>query len=199
VIIRRVPKAPPSAPRRGNRISTLIGRLILAGLGWRVEGNVPDQAKFVIAWGPHTSYWDWLICIATLVAMRLNISWMAASELFWWPLGPFLRWLGGVPIDRSAHHGVVDEMIRQFTENQGFILSIAPEGTRSRVQKWKTGFYYIARGASVPITLLSLDYAKKVIAIGPFFNANPDADSDILQIRRHLKGVTARYPNHSDV
>lgn len=198
MILRKVPEAGAKVPRRGNRASTLTGRLILTLFGWRVQGNVPDLPKFVIVWAPHTSYWDWVICIGTLVAMRLNISWMAASELFWWPLGPFLSWLGGESIDRSAPHGVVDIMIRQFAEKTGFLLSIAPEGARAKVKRWKTGFYYIAKSASVPIVLISIDYNHKVIAIGPTFNTGPNAEHDIDLVRRHFQRVTAKHPDKSD-
>jgi 1-acyl-sn-glycerol-3-phosphate acyltransferase len=124
---------------------------MLRMLGWRIEGSFPNVPKAVIIAAPHTSNWDGAITLATVLAMRLNLSWMGKNSMFRWPFGRLLRWMGGIPIDRTATRGVVQASIDAFKTNESLLMVIAPEGTRAAVAgEWKLGFYPISSGAALP-------------------------------------------------
>ncbi|MFV1998612.1 MAG: 1-acyl-sn-glycerol-3-phosphate acyltransferase [Acidiferrobacterales bacterium] len=163
-------------------------------LGWKFAGNLPAEPRFVIAWAPHTSYMDWPVCISGMLALRLKSSWMVAHGFFWWPLSLLMKRLGGIPVVRHSSHNIVAQMVDYFTTRDQFVLAIAPEGTRKKVGKWKTGFLHIAKGASVPIMLMSLDYATKTLALGPTLNPTDDIESDMKKIQAHFRKFKARYP-----
>jgi 1-acyl-sn-glycerol-3-phosphate acyltransferase len=179
-------------PRRGNRISSAVGRYLLRLAGWRFEGSVPNIPRFVLIVAPHTSNWDFLLGITVMFALRLQVSWMAKSSVFRGPLGVVMRWLGGIPIDRSSRHGVVTQIIQEFNRRAQFILAITPEGTRRPVDRWRTGFYHIAHGAGVPILPLAFDFRLKVISIGKPFFPTGDVDADLQALRSFYTGVTGR-------
>lgn len=166
----------------------------MRSLGWKIAGNLPAEPKFVIAWAPHTSYMDWFVSVGCMLALRVRSSWMAAHGFFWWPLGLFMKRLGGIPVKRNRSHNVVAQMIDCFNSRDQFVLAIAPEGTRQKAKKWKTGFYYIATGANVPIMLMSLDYATKTFTLGPIFKVTGNAESDIKEIQAHFGKFKARHP-----
>jgi len=172
-----------------------VALLILKVSGWRKEGQVPQDPKFVVVGAPHTSNWDLPLTVILAFAFRKRIFWMGKHSLFCWPFGPFFKWLGGIPVDRSKGQNAVVQCIRAFKENDEFILAIAPEGTRTKVKRWKTGFYYIAMGANVPILLGSLDYRRKVGAIGPLMTPTGDIEADMKVIREVLATVTPRHPH----
>ncbi len=153
-------EVPEAVPQRGNRFTRFLGQLYTALIGWRFAGELPDLPKFVLIIAPHTSNVDFLVGLAPLFALGLRLSFMAKSSLFWEPFGTYLRWLGGSPIERKATGGYVQEAINQFEQRDQFILVITPEGTRTKVDRWKTGFYHIAKGAGVPILPLVFDYSR---------------------------------------
>lgn len=169
-------------PRRGNWLTAAIGGTVLAVLGWRVTGGFPNVPRMVMIGAPHTSNWDFVVALAAAFRLRLGFSWVGKHLLFRRPFDAFFRWLGGVPVDRRASHGFVGQMVDVFAARPQFLLAIAPEGTRKRVERWKTGFYHIARGAGVPIVLVSFDTARKVIHVGPSFDATGDLDADLRRI-----------------
>jgi len=133
-----------------------VFRVVLRCFGWRVEGQPPDAPKFIVAIAPHTSYWDWPILVAMAFKERVEALWMGKDSLFRSPLAWLFTWLGGISIDRSASHGIVNQMIDLYNARERLIIGLTPEGTRSRVEKWKTGFYRIAEGAHIPIVLVAL-------------------------------------------
>jgi 1-acyl-sn-glycerol-3-phosphate acyltransferase len=137
----------------------------------------------LLAVGPHTSNWDFVFGLAALFSLGIKISWMGKRTIFRKPFGRILRWFGGIPIERSASSGIVDTMINQFNKSKQFILALAPEGTRSKVDQWKTGFYHIANGAGVPILMVCFDYKDKVISFGPLIYPCGDAEVDIKKMQ----------------
>jgi 1-acyl-sn-glycerol-3-phosphate acyltransferase len=179
-------------PRRGSAFFRGFGHALLRLLGWRVEGEVPDIPKFVIAVAPHTSNWDFVVGMATMFALDLRLAFIGKHTLFRGPFGAVLRWMGGIPVDRSKHHGVVRDAVAAFSQMDRHILAIAPQGTRHPVERFKTGFLHIASGAGVPVVLASLDYGAKVVKLGPTIIPGPDADADRAAIERHFSGVRGR-------
>lgn len=167
---------------------------IMKMCGWQIEGNVPDIPKFVAIGAPHTSNWDFPIAMLTLFAFQLKASWMGKDSLFRGIFRPFFLWLGGIPIDRSKSNNLVRRSIQVFEANDEFILLIPPSGTRSKTASWKTGFYYIALGANVPIVLGYADFRRKVCGFGPVFYPTGDMETDLRKIQSFYADITAKYP-----
>jgi 1-acyl-sn-glycerol-3-phosphate acyltransferase len=162
--------------------------------GWKTIGQVPDLKKFVAIYAPHTSGWDLIIGICAKFIFDLRISLLAKKELFNFPLGPILRSVGAIPVDRSSSHNLVDQVVAMFNERDNFILALSPEGTREYAPKWKTGFYYIALKAQVPIVFTYIDFERKVVGFGPTFIPTGDADKDIETIKQFYRPVKGRHP-----
>lgn len=174
---------PPSAPRTGHAVGRWIGRTLLRLGGWKVAGEFPDRTKLVILAAPHSSGWDAVWGIATKLALGLDVKFMAKAELFRGPLGWLLRRFGGVPTDRGAPGGIVGEMATRFAQADRLWLAIAPEGTRRRVERWKTGFWRIAREADVPVLCAYFHYPEKTIGIGALIELTDDLQADMARIR----------------
>jgi len=180
-----------------NKILLYFSMVILKTTGWRAAGRKPDFPKFVLIGAPHTSNWDLPYALFIAIVLGIKINWMGKDALFRWPLNGFFKWLGGVPVDRSKSTNAVDQSIRQFHRHKDFILTIAPAGTRKSVKKWKTGFYYIAVGAEVPIVLGFLDYKRKVGGLGPTIYPSGDIEADMKTIRSFYDGVSGKHPERS--
>lgn len=178
-----------------NTFMAWLGLMFLKFMGWRVEGEIPDIKKFVIIAAPHTSNWDFPITLAVAFALKMKIYWMGKAAIFCWPFAAAVRWLGGIPIDRSKSHNVVEQSIQAFHKLEKLILLVPPEGTRKKVSTWKTGFYHIARGANVPIVLGFLDYRRKVGGIGPIFHPTGHIEKDMQTIRAFYAAVTGKRPH----
>ena len=185
---------PPQVPRRGSAACRFLGRCTLRMLGWDVEGMVPDLPKFVIAVAPHTSNWDFVIGIAVTFALDLRLAFIGKHTLFVGPFGPLMRWLGGIPVDRSAARGVVAESVAGFSGAGRRILVIAPEGTRRKVERFKSGFLHIAKGAGVPVVLATLDYGVKRVRLGPVVEPGPDVEADRARIEAYFAPIRGRHP-----
>ncbi len=166
--------------------------LLFKLLGWKTNGRMPDLPKFIVAVAPHTSNWDFPVGLAARSILRIrNAQFLGKSQLFKPPFGWFFRWLGGHPVDRSTSHDMVDQVVKIFDAHDKFILALAPEGTRKKVEKLRTGFYYIAKGAKVPIVPVGFDFAKKEVIIRePVFTTdNMEKDMEtLLQFYRSVKG-----------
>jgi 1-acyl-sn-glycerol-3-phosphate acyltransferase len=146
-------------------------------------GALPDASKFVVIAAPHTSNMDFVIGMSLVFAQSLDVRWIGKRELFRGPLGPFFRWLGGIPVDRNSPQGVVAEAIEAFRAHDRMILAIAPEGTRKSVARWKTGFHRIASGAGVPVVCGFFDTARREVGFGPAVVAGTDLEEDIERLR----------------
>lgn len=192
-----LPQLPPYIPRTHGPLVAAFGRRMLEFTGWRIEnieGGFPDVPKFVMVVAPHTSNWDVPVGLMAKFALRLSCKFIAKQSAFWWPLGTFLRAMGGVPVDRSAASDFVEQTVRIFSARDRLVLVITPEGTRSKVERWKSGFHRIARAAGVPVVLVSFDYSRKVIRLGPTFPATDDYARDLAAIQARITPEMARHP-----
>jgi 1-acyl-sn-glycerol-3-phosphate acyltransferase len=176
-----------------------FSRTYLRIFGWKVEGRMPDVPKFVMIAAPHTSNWDFPITMFLAFALEGKSYWMGKDTLFRRPFGTIMRWLGGIPVDRSRANSVVERMVGVFEEHEELIVIIPPEGTRGRVNYWKTGFYHIAHGARVPIVLGFVDYGRKAGGVGPMVVPTGDIEADMQLIRSYYAGVTGKYPEKTGI
>jgi 1-acyl-sn-glycerol-3-phosphate acyltransferase len=176
---------PPNAPQvRRNRLTRWIGRSILRMGGWRMVGRFPDIPKLVLIGAPHSSNWDGVWGFAAKAAMGLDIKVLGKDSLFKVPvLGAVLRYLGVIPVNRSAAHGVVEQAAAMIRSADRFWFGLAPEGTRKPVERWKTGFWKIAKAAEVPVLPAYFHYPDKIIGIGEPFQLGDDMNADLARIR----------------
>jgi 1-acyl-sn-glycerol-3-phosphate acyltransferase len=153
--------------------------------GWKVEGSLPTEAsKSVFIAAPHTSNWDLPYTLMVAFALRLNPYWMGKSSIFIWPFGGVMRWLGGISVNREQSSHLVAASAQAIRDADGPLqLIVPPEGTRSKVTYWKTGFYYIATTAQVPIVMAYMDYAQKRSGLGPLFHPSGDMEKDMIAIK----------------
>jgi 1-acyl-sn-glycerol-3-phosphate acyltransferase len=172
-----------------------MGRLFLGFYGWKTEGQLPEGKKFVIIAAPHTSNWDLPFMLAVSYVFGVRLSFLMKHTMFWGPFGPFFRWLGGIPVDRTARQNLVEQCVKILQEREELVLAIPPEGTRSKVRYWKTGFYWIANGAKVPILLGFLDYKRKVGGLGPTVFPSGDLNADLERIRGFYRDISGKHPS----
>jgi 1-acyl-sn-glycerol-3-phosphate acyltransferase len=183
------------------RQPSLLSRLFRKALvsiyhrnGWTAFGEVPSPRKFVLIAAPHTSNWDFLNFIGLTDDLGITPHFMAKKSLFRWPWKNFMLDMGGVPVDRSGNQNYVQAMIDEFAKRTEFMLTIAPEGTRGAVRKWKTGFYHIAVGAKVPLVLGMMDYAKKTGGLGPAIWPTGDFKADMAKVAELYATITPKHP-----
>ena len=175
-----------------NTLMHWLSRLVLWLSGWRIEGRAPDVPKYVLIAAPHTSNWDFPVTLMVCFALRLRVYWMGKSSLFP-PIGAgLMRWLGGIPVNRERCGNLVQGTIEAFQRSQRLTVIISPEGTRGKVRHWKTGFYFIAHGAGVPIALGYLDFRQKLAGIGPLFATTGDIDADMPRIQAFYVDIADR-------
>lgn len=151
--------------------------------GWRFESDIPPEKKYVCLAVPHTSNWDGLLLVTLLQSIGLDMQWMIKDSWVKSPLGPVIRRLGAVAINRDRKTNVVDQMIEQFRKRESFVLGIPPEGTRSRAEHWRSGFYHIALGARVPVVPGYLDFKRKRAGLGPAITMTGDVRADMDKLR----------------
>ena len=169
-------------------VNTVLRALSLGFLratGWKLDGQLPaDQPKCVLIAAPHTSNWDLPYTLMVAFALRLNIYWMGKQQLFRGPWGPVMRWLGGIAVDRSQSTNLVSAAAAAIRAADGAMcLVVPPEGTRSKTRQWKTGFYWIAHEAGVPIVMAYMDYPRKLSGLGPVFQPTGNVDADMAAIK----------------
>lgn len=162
--------------------------------GWRFEGEFPPDKKYVLISAPHTSNWDLPHMLAVSYVLDLELSWLGKHHIFKGPGGKFFSWLGGIPVNRSAPQGLVQQVIDVFHEREELVLSIPPEGTRGKVDGWKTGFYYIALGAGVPIVPGYLDFENQVAGFYPHFHPTGDIEKDFEHLHALYDGIQGKHP-----
>ena len=171
-----------------------LARRLLSLLGWHLIDPPERPARAVLIGYPHTSNWDGVIALLVKLALGLDAHWVGKDSLFRGPLDVIFRRLGGIPIDRSARNGFVAEMAAQFAAHPEFLLVIAPEGTRSLTQGWKSGFYRIALAAEVPVALAFVDYSRREAGILAHLTLTDDPAADIAAIAAHYQGRQGKYP-----
>jgi 1-acyl-sn-glycerol-3-phosphate acyltransferase len=172
----------------------VIAKAILKIGGWTIVGTHPAVPKAVIVAAPHTSNWDGFWGLVCRVALNVDIHFFAKKSLFWFPLNTLLRALGGIPLDRKRAGSAVEQAIEMFRNSESFYFGLAPEGTRSRVDHWKSGFYRIAAGAKVPVVLGFLDYGRRRIGLGPAFTLSGDWQKDLEFCREFYEDIQGRWP-----
>lgn len=173
-----------------------ISGFLLKLLGWEKEGGEAPEKKCIIIGIPHTSAWDFVISWLFYTSVGGKASVLIKKEFFFWPLGYFVRKMGGIPIDRSKGVNVVRQTITLFNEYDYLHLALTPEGTRQRTTRWKAGFHTIAQAANVPVYLGSFDWGRKVITIGYKFELTDDPKTDIKRMKDFYrqKGVVGKFP-----
>lgn len=167
-------------------------------LGWKIKGNFSNEVKkCIVAVVPHTSWHDFFIGLMIRSITKKQINYVGKKELFKFPFGWYFRWTGGAPIDRTPGQNKVQAMAAVFEGKEEFRLTLAPEGTRSRVDELRTGFYYIAKEAKVPITLVAFDFGKKEVKIDEPFYPTDDMEADFEYIHKFFEGVVGKVPEKS--
>jgi len=169
---------------------------LLRLFGWSVELVPPPVQKCVVIFYPHTSNWDFVIGMVTRAAIWLPVRFAAKDTLFRWPFGGIFRWLGGIPVNRRERTGLTARLVREFAQRKRFYLAITPEGTRSRTDGWKSGFYHLALEAKVPLALAYIDYPHRRIGIGGYLELTGDENVDLDALRRFYAGKTGKRPEH---
>jgi 1-acyl-sn-glycerol-3-phosphate acyltransferase len=170
-----------------------FAKKILNIFGWKMVGEIPpiDKAVFIVAY--HTSNWDGFWLIVYKFALNVDVTFLAKHTLFWWPLGPLLKKLGAIPIDRGHTHSTVQQLVESFRTRNHLFLALAPEGTRKWQPYWKSGFYQVAKKAGVPIVLVYIDYRKKEMGIGITIHPG-ERDKDLVLMREFYRNVTPKRP-----
>jgi 1-acyl-sn-glycerol-3-phosphate acyltransferase len=153
--------------------------------GWKVEGVLPPEAhKCVLIAAPHTSNWDLPYTLMVSFVLRMDVYWMGKQSIFKPPFSNIMQWLGGIPVNREQSNNLVAASAEAIVKADGMVqLIVPPEGTRSKATYWKTGFYYIALGAKVPIVMAYMDYSQKRSGLGPLFYPSGDIDKDMIEIK----------------
>jgi 1-acyl-sn-glycerol-3-phosphate acyltransferase len=190
-----LPPVGPSVQRAHGRFGALLGRACMRVFGWRFEGSVPDVRRMVLIVAPHTSNWDFLVGLQAKLALRLGCTFIGKHTLFRWPLGVFMRWLGGIPVDRRKAAGFVGEVAAAVRDADRMTVVVAPEGTRKRAP-WKSGFYRIATEAGVPILPVGFDYSRRVVFFAPLFHPTGDYEKDLPQLRSHYRPEMGLRPEN---
>ena len=178
-----------------NAFSRWLGRSVLKLLGWRVQGTIPDLNRFILIGAPHTSNWDFVLAMGTILGLNLRMRWMAKHSIFKPGITWFMEWLGGIPTDRKNPKMIVDNVARLAEKENGVIIGLTPEGTRKKVDKWKTGFLRIAKALDCPILMVGLNYPEKIIFIGELFHPSGDNDSDLSSIRQYYNQFHGKFPS----
>lgn len=179
-------------------MSRLLEFVFYRLLKWEILGEFPESEKqYVIIAAPHTSWLDFPLGLLVRSIKKKNIYFVGKKSLFRKPYGTLFRWLGGFPIDRSKSNNTVEFLKQKFKENPNFILAMSPEGTRQKVKNWKTGFYYVAKGAGVPVVKVALDFKNRKILIDQPFFLTKNIESDLKTIRQFFNGISGRFHNLS--
>ena len=182
-------------PKRGNKIAPVIASAVLKATGWRTVGEIPNIPQAVVLALPHTSNVDGVYAIPSLFALDLKISIMGKHTLFKIPgVAQLMHWIGVIPIDRSNKGSVLQASIDKFKTGKPLFLGLSPEGTRDYTEKWKTGFYYLAMGAGVPILPVALDYNTKEIRFMSLVYPTGNIEADLPKIYAQYQGVIPRHP-----
>lgn len=163
--------------------------------GWKFVGKLPENLKkYVIIAAPHTSWKDFLIGVFAKYALGAKINYIGKDSLFKGPFGFLFKMTGGAPVDRSKNNNLVDAIVDIFNNKEEFRLALSPEGTRKKVERWKTGFYYIAKGAKVPIVMGTLDFGKKQIKFSEPYYPTDDKEKDFAYFHSFYEGVQGKHP-----
>ena len=181
-------------------VARMVRRLLLAmyrARGWRALGQVPKPRRFILIAAPHTSNWDFVNFLGLTADLGLRAHFMGKLSLFRWPLGGFMKQMGGVPVDRRGGGNVVEQMVAEFARRAEFMLTVAPEGTRGKTTKWRTGFYQIALAAKVPMVVGFMDYGTKTGGLGPLIWPSGDFRADMMKVLEVYRTCIPKIPERA--
>jgi len=184
----------PNVPRRRNAFLRVLGSACLKLARWRVTGKVADVPQFVMVGGPHTSNWDFVFALFTLWKLELDVHWIGKHTIFRWPFRGLFTYFGGIPVDRRKPGTLFRDVLHGFSGNGQFILALSPEGTRSKVKRFKPGFHRIARKVDAPVLPVGVDFKKKIIHLGDLIHTEEDFQADAAKLRAFWEGFHPRYP-----
>ena len=173
-------------------------RLILKLIGWRVPAELPAADRYVLIGYPHTSNVDFFIAMLAKGALGLKFHFVAKHTLFWWPLSSILRALGGIPVDRRSSNGFIGQLVQRFEQvkekNEPLVVGMMPEGTRSYREFWRSGFYYLAGEAGVPLVAGYIDYKTKTLGWGPLTQLSGNPEQDLAQLNEFYADIQGKFP-----
>ena len=167
---------------------------MLASRGWKIAFEKLPGPKGLIVVYPHTSNWDFIVGVLYKFAVGLQANWVGKDTLFRWPLGPVFRRIGGIPVNRRERSGFVQALLEEFARREHMWLALAPEGTRSPTDHWKSGFYRIAVAAGLPVGLGYIDYATRTVGIDTYVTMTGDAGADMARLREFYATKRGRLP-----
>ena len=182
----KTPDLGTNLPRQGSTFSKFIGRMLITLFGWNFDAVIPDQKKLIIIVAPHTTNWDLVVAAAGMLCIGIKTSWLGKASLFGKPFGWMFRSLGGIPVKRGKKANLVEQTVAEFEKRDSLVLVLAPEGTRKKVDKWRTGFYYIALQAKVPIVPATLDHRSKLFKMGTAFYPTGNFEEDMQEIKSYF-------------
>lgn len=188
-----LPELGDKLPRQRRTFLRRFAIFVMRMTNWKIIGDAPNLSKFIAIGGPHTSNWDIIVTIGTIWVLDIKVSWMVKHTAARWPFGGLIRRLGGIPVNRKAPGGIVGQVVEQFEQADEWVLLIAPEGTRSKVKRWKTGFHRIALASGLPILTVALDFPNRTVILHPLFTATDDVEADIA----YLQGLMQAGAGHN--
>ena len=181
---------------RANRsaFAQWFGRSVLKLFGWRVEGQIPNLQRLLIIGAPHTSNWDFVYAMATILGLNIRMHWLAKHTIFKPGVRWFMEWLGGIPVNRSKPQHVVANVADLVERERGIVIGLAPEGTRKKVDKWKNGFLRMAEATGCTIFMIGMDFAGKRVVLGDTFEPTGNHEADLAAIMEHYKRYNGKFP-----
>lgn len=180
-----------------NAFAHWLGKTIIKLTGWQVAGGVPQNNKnMIIIAAPHTSNWDLFYLLGAAYSFKLSIQWLMKASVFVPIVGSVMRFLGGIPVDRSQSNNLVRTLAKRINESDGIALVVPPSGTRGYTEYWKSGFYRIALEADIPVVCGYLDYEKREAGLGESFNLTGDLTKDMDRIRLFYQDIAGRHPDN---
>ncbi len=159
-------------------------------------GTMPDIKKAIVPAGPHTSNWDFFVGIFAMLSLGLRISFLGKHQIFVFPVRGILTWLGGIPVNRGSANGVVGDITAEFKARDSLIVALSPEGTRKKVEQWRTGFLYMARDAKVPVVPVALDFSTREIRIGEPIAVTDDIAASLAAVKQFTGQARGKHPEY---
>ncbi|WP_242339862.1 MULTISPECIES: 1-acyl-sn-glycerol-3-phosphate acyltransferase [unclassified Anaeromyxobacter] len=192
---RPAPTARPDSP--SPTVAARVARALLAAAGWRTDIRWPPVPRCVIVVYPHTSNWDFVVGYLARLASALPVTFVGKHTLFRWPFRGLLRRMGGIPVNRADPAGIIELLEGELARCERLFLAIAPEGTRSYTDHWKSGFYRIALATGVPVGLAFIDYRTRTVGLSEYLPLTGDEEADLARIRAFYADKTAKHPEQA--
>ena len=180
---------------RRSKLSRYLARTALRILGWEVSGNIPDEERIVVVAAPHTSNWDFILAMLTILALNINLKWVGKSSIFKPGFKWFFKWLGGIPVDRNNPSSLMEDIKDIVAREKGLIIGMAPEGSRKKVIRWKTGFLRIAELTQAKILFFAVDAPSKCILIGDIFKPTGNVEEDLKFVKNYFSAYKGINPD----